>query len=55
MRFYISDILAAMVAAQEFINGMDFNTFLEDDKTNSAVIRKLENIEEASVLIQQNI
>ena len=36
-----------MVAAQAFVEGMDFETFAADDKTSSAVIRKLEIIGEA--------
>ena len=55
LRFYISDILAAMMATQEFINGMDFDTFLEDDKTISAVIRKLEIIGEATKNVPESI
>ena len=55
LRLYFNDILAAMIAAQDFINGMDFNDFLEDDKTNSAVIRKLEIIGEATKHIPDSI
>lgn len=48
LRLYVKDILTAMVAVQEFIKEMDFETFLEDDKTTSAVIRKFEIIGEAA-------
>ena len=48
LRLYVEDILTAMVAVQEFIKEMDFETFLEDDKTTSAVVRKFEIIGEAS-------
>lgn len=48
LRLYVKDILTAMVAMQEFIKEMDFETFLEDDKTTSAVIRKFEIIGEAA-------
>ena len=41
---YLKNIYEAMDATQAFVTGMDFNTFVVDDKTNSAVIRKLEII-----------
>ena len=44
---YVKDILAAIVSIETFISGMDFESFNEDDKTLSAVIRKLEIIGEA--------
>ena len=47
-RLYLKDIFEAMVAVQSFIEGMDFNVFVEDDKTTSAVVRKLEIIGEAA-------
>ena len=46
-QLYLQDIFTAMVAAQAFVEGMDFETFAADDKTSSAVIRKLEIIGEA--------
>lgn len=36
---YLKDILAAIQKIDEFIEGMNFEQFLEDDKTSSAVIR----------------
>ena len=39
---YIKDILAAIASIEAFITGMDYENFHEDDKTLSAVIRKLE-------------
>ena len=47
-RLYLQDISKAMVAARSFVEGMDFETFAADDKTSSAVIRKLEIIGEAA-------
>lgn len=44
---YLKDILTAIQKIDEFIEGMNFEQFLEDDKTSSAVIRKLEIIGEA--------
>ena len=37
IRIYIKDISEAMKAAQLFVEGMDFETFIVDDKTSSAV------------------
>jgi uncharacterized protein with HEPN domain len=54
-RLYLRDIFAAMVAIQEFIEEMDFETFVEDDKTASAVIRKLEIIGEATKNVPEEI
>jgi len=45
---YISDILEAAKRIQDYISGMDYQTFLADLKTRDAVIRNLEVIGEAS-------
>ena len=47
-RLYLKDIFEAMVAAQAFVEGMGFDAFAADDKTASAVVRKLEIIGEAT-------
>ena len=44
---YIKDILEAMKKIEEFTQGMSFEDFIKDDKTSSAVVRKLEIIGEA--------
>jgi len=44
---YLKDILAAIESIESFIAGMNLDTFQIDDKTNSAVMRKLEIIGEA--------
>jgi uncharacterized protein with HEPN domain len=44
---YLKDILAAIESIEEFIAGMSLETFEKDDKTASAVMRKLEVIGEA--------
>ncbi len=46
-RIYLADILAAMESIESFVEGMDLSEFLVDDKTASAVVRKLEIIGEA--------
>ncbi len=45
---YLEDIVRAMQAAESFVRGMSFEDFLPDDRTASAVIRKLEIIGEAT-------
>jgi uncharacterized protein with HEPN domain len=45
---YLKDILAAIDAIEAFVAGMSFKAFQADDKTVSAVIRKLEIIGEAA-------
>jgi uncharacterized protein with HEPN domain len=44
---FIKDILQAIESIESFIGGMDYDAFVEDDKTLSAVVRKLEIIGEA--------
>ncbi|WP_305045116.1 HepT-like ribonuclease domain-containing protein [Geoalkalibacter sp.] len=44
---YLKDILLAIQSIETFVAGMDFEEFRTDDKTLSAVIRKLEVIGEA--------
>ncbi|MFZ1935758.1 MAG: DUF86 domain-containing protein [Thermoguttaceae bacterium] len=46
-RLYLKDILAAADSIDEFTRGMSLETFQADDKTVSAVLRKLEVIGEA--------
>ena len=46
--FYIKDILQSIIQIEEFVEGMDYEEFLHDEKTTSAVIRKLEIIGEAA-------
>ena len=44
----LSDILEAIKRAQDYISGMDYQTFLKDLKTRDAVIRNLEILGEAA-------
>lgn len=46
-RDYIRDVLDAIEKVEEFIRGMDYDDFLEDVKTQYAVVRALEMIGEA--------
>jgi len=52
---YLKDILAAIDSIEEFVKGMDLEAFRADDKTTSAVIRKLEIIGEATKQIPDEI
>ena len=54
-RLYIKDIFEAMSAVQTFVEGMDFDAFVADDKTASAVVRKLEIIGEASKNVPEEV
>lgn len=52
---YIKDILSAITSIEHFVAGMDYESFQGDDKTLSAVIRKLEIIGEAVKQIPDEI
>lgn len=47
-RLCIADMVRSMEAVGEFTAGMDYRSFAADDKTASAVVRKLEQIGEAA-------
>ena len=47
-RLFLKDIIDAMNSIEKFVKRMDFEAFVEDDKTSSAVIRKFEIIGEAT-------
>lgn len=46
-RLFLRDIMDACYHIQKFVEGADFEQFQDDEKTSSAVIRKLEIIGEA--------
>ncbi len=54
-KIYLNDILGAIESIEEFLSGVDFSTFQSDDKTSSAVIRKLEILGEAAKQIPEDI
>ncbi|MDP3028281.1 MAG: DUF86 domain-containing protein [Deltaproteobacteria bacterium] len=54
-KLYLKDILEAMASIEAFVEGMDFEAFRADDKTSSAVIRKLEILGEAAKKIPDEI
>jgi|GEM_PF-766099 len=45
---YLQDILDCIEKIDEFVGDMDYEEFVEDDKTSSAVVRKLEIMGEAA-------
>lgn len=46
--FFVEDMLSSINAVEDFVKGMTFDEFINDDKTASAVIRKFEIIGEAA-------
>lgn len=44
---YMKDVIDSIDKIYEFIKGINYHKFLEDEKTNCAVVRKLEIIGEA--------
>ena len=46
-KLFLKDIVKACEHIQEFVKDIDFDDFLKDEKTSSAVIRKFEIIGEA--------
>jgi uncharacterized protein with HEPN domain len=45
---YLQDILDCIEKIDEFVGDMDYEEFVDDDKTSSAVVRKLEIMGEAA-------
>lgn len=52
---YLEDIIEAIDKVSEFINGITYNQFCQDDRTLFAVIRALEVIGEASKRIPDSV
>ena len=48
IKLYIGDMLENIALAQEMIRGMDYSSFVNDRRTNYAVIRCIEIIGEAA-------
>lgn len=51
----LRDILDAFSSIERFVEGMNYDDFIKDDKTSSAVIRKFEVIGEATKNIPDSI
>jgi len=54
-RLYLNDILKALEAVENFVEGLNFEDFKQDDKTSSAVLRKFEIIGEAAKQVPESI
>ncbi len=54
-RLYIQDILDGINKIEEFVGDMNLEEFADDDKTSSAVVRKLEIIGEATKNVPEDI
>ncbi len=52
---YLKDILTAFESIEDFVKGLDLEEFKADDKTLSAVIRKLEIIGEATKQLSEEL
>jgi len=52
---YLRDMVHAAEKAESFIEGMDFDSFQQDEKTAWAVLKALEIIGEASKNIPQSV
>lgn len=52
---YLTDMLENAEKALDFVSGMDYDEFFEDEKTTYAVIRALEIIGEAAKMIPENV
>jgi uncharacterized protein with HEPN domain len=52
---YIKDMLECIEKIEEFVGNMSYEEFVEDDKTSSAAVRKLEIMGEASKNIPRDI
>ncbi len=54
MNLYISDIIEAIEAIEDYVADIDFEKFVSDRKTYAATIRELEIIGEASAQLSEN-
>jgi uncharacterized protein with HEPN domain len=54
-RDYLQDMLDNAERALNFVHGMEYDEFFEDDKSNYAVMRALEVIGEAAVKIPEDV
>ena len=48
VRLYLDDMLEAVTKIRDYTTGMDYDTFINDPKTQDAVVRNLEIIGEAA-------
>ncbi len=48
VKLFLCDILEAISKIEKFVEGMDYDSFVQDEKTRDAVVRNLEIIGEAA-------
>ena len=54
-RLFIEDILDCIEKIEQFVGDISFDEFVQDDKTSSAVIRKIEIIGEAAKNVPRDL
>jgi uncharacterized protein with HEPN domain len=54
-RLFVKDILDAIDKIEEFIGNMEYGEFIQDDKTSTAVVKKIEIIGEAIKNIPKDV
>jgi len=54
-RLYLDDILESITKIRDYTDGMDFDAFTKDLKTQDAVVRNLEIIGEAAGRLPEDI
>ena len=54
-KLFIEDIKESIIQIDEFVGDMAFKDFVRDEKTSSAVVRKLEIIGEATKNVPKEI
>jgi uncharacterized protein with HEPN domain len=54
-KLFVKDILDAIDKIEEFIGNMDYGEFIQDDKTSTAVVKKIEIIGEAIKNIPRDV
>ena len=55
LKLFLKDIIIACKDIQDFTTGMEFDQFIQDRKTSSAVIRQFEIIGEAAKNVPESI
>ena len=54
-QLFVKDIIVAIKAIEQFVEGLSLSEFKDDDKTSSAVIRKFEIIGEAAKHVPESL
>jgi uncharacterized protein with HEPN domain len=54
-KLFVKDILDAIDKIEEFIGNMEYGEFIQDDKTSTAVVKKIEIIGEAIKNISRDV